>query len=72
MSLFSKEQATTFALITGKHLECVVCGCDKFYSREAQLHSSAATFFGLEWTGESAHCAVCGQCGYIHWFLPMK
>jgi hypothetical protein len=71
MSLF-KEEPKHHALVSGTALKCVVCGFDRFYSREAQLHSGVATFFQLEWLGDTAHCSVCAHCGYIHWFMPMK
>lgn len=72
MGLFKEDPPGRYRLLTGQDLKCVVCGSGKFYSREAQLHTSTATFFNMEWMGDSAHCAVCAGCGYIHWFLPMK
>jgi hypothetical protein len=56
--------------VAGKELSCQICSYDKFWQREAQLNTAAATFFGFDWANKSAVCYVCGNCGYIHWFLP--
>jgi predicted nucleic-acid-binding Zn-ribbon protein len=55
--------------INGKSLECLVCGNRNFRQRLAQLNTAGATFLGLDWANQSAHCFVCAECGYIHWFL---
>jgi hypothetical protein len=26
----------------------------------------------IEWTSPTCDCMVCSQCGYVHWFFPMK
>ena len=63
-----KTQTTTVE-IGGKDLECLVCKYDQFSIREAQLNTAMASAFGLDWTNPSAKCAICAQCGYIHWFF---
>ena len=51
-------------------LNCLVCGHNEFWQREAKLNSTAAELFGLAWANTSAACVVCANCGYIHWFHP--
>ncbi len=71
MKLFGKaepEQVDVF----GEPLRCLVCGSTDFWRRRAQLNSSLATFFKLDWTDPSATCVVCARCGYIHWFMPLS
>ncbi|HLP76111.1 MAG TPA: hypothetical protein VK327_04270 [Candidatus Paceibacterota bacterium] len=68
MGLFSQDR--TSVEIKGKVLKCLVCGNDEFHKREAQLNTSAASFFGFDWANKSGVCYVCASCGYIHWFLP--
>lgn len=51
---------------------CQICKNDQFWRREAQLNTAMATFFNLDWANKTADCYVCSQCGYIHWFLPLK
>lgn len=69
MGLFGKKAPETFEVL-GKPLACLVCGGTGFHTRQAQLNTAAATFFDFDWANKSANCAVCDQCGYIHWFLP--
>jgi predicted nucleic-acid-binding Zn-ribbon protein len=69
MGLLGKQEPET-AIVDGKPLECLVCRHDRFWNREAQLHTMLATLFGLDWANQSATCVVCANCGYIHWFLP--
>lgn len=69
MGLFGKSEPETFTVV-GKPLRCEICHHDKFWQRQAQLHTAVASFFDLEWIQPSANCMVCAQCGYIHWFLP--
>lgn len=56
--------------IAGRPLVCQHCGYDQFIEREAQLQTAFLTFFNLELFGKSANLYACGQCGFIHWFLP--
>jgi hypothetical protein len=65
--MFSKPKAYE---VQGRQLKCLVCGHEEFWRREAQLNTTLATFFKLDWTNASANCFVCDRCGYIHWFLP--
>jgi predicted nucleic-acid-binding Zn-ribbon protein len=69
MGWFSKEEPKAVELRTGARLKCTVCGCERFFERRAQLNTAAATFFNLDWANATAECWVCGQCGYVHWFL---
>ena len=68
MSLFKSDPVGVE--IQGYDLECLVCEHDKFYKREAQLNTAAASFFGFDWANQTGVCYVCASCGYIHWFLP--
>jgi hypothetical protein len=56
--------------VAGRALRCVVCSHGTFWHRRAQLHGGVATFFNFEWASPTADCAICSQCGYVHWFLP--
>lgn len=68
MGLFSSEPVSVE--IQGQPLKCLVCTHDQFNRREAQLNTSGASFFNLDWLNRSGVCYVCARCGYIHWFLP--
>ncbi len=54
-------------LVADQPLACVVCSYDRFRERSAPPGMWAATR-GAEVLGQSAHCVVCGRCGYVHWF----
>ncbi len=69
MALFKSDRPETFE-VCGEPFHCTVCGNDKFTTRKAQLNTSLATMFGLDWANRSAVCVLCSQCRYIHWFLP--
>ena len=43
-----------------------------FIVAQAQLPGRLATMFNIEWTAPICDCVVCSQCGYVHWFFPMK
>lgn len=68
--LGDKESAPV--MVAGHHLRCVICQHDRFWRRKAQLHGGLASFFNLEWTGPTADCYVCAECGHVHWFLPSR
>jgi hypothetical protein len=34
------------------------------------MHTPLATLFNFEFANRVADCAVCANCGYVHWFLP--
>ena len=56
--------------VQGKQLRCNVCGSATFWEQKVELPTSFLTFLSTEaWDGV-AHCAVCGRCGFIHWFVP--
>ena len=69
MGIFSKPEPEQVE-IAGKTLKCLVCGHDRFNKREAQLNTVGMTFLKLDWANASGLCVVCGNCGFIHWFLP--
>ena len=58
--------------VAGRALGCLVCGNRSFWHKRAQVHGAMSSFFDMEWATPSADCAVCSQCGYIHWFMPLK
>ncbi|HEY6225513.1 MAG TPA: DNA-binding protein [Verrucomicrobiae bacterium] len=68
MSIFKSEPKSYE--VQGHVLKCGLCGHDEFHKREAQLNTTLATFFNLDWTNASAICFVCDRCGRIEWFLP--
>ena len=47
-----------------------MCGHDRFWQREAQLHTGLATFFNLEWAQTSAVCIVCAPVDSSTDFFP--
>ena len=55
--------------VKGHTLKCPICGTTTFYSRRAQLNTSVATFFNLDWANRQATCFVCSDCTHISWFL---
>jgi len=69
MALFAKKTPQEVD-VCGKPFRCTACGNDKFWRRKAQLNTALATFFDFDWANRTAVCAVCSQCGYIHWFMP--
>jgi hypothetical protein len=70
MGLFGKAQPEPYKVADGLRLQCLICNCELFWYRQAQLNTATATFFQLDWLNRSAICLVCDQCGHIHWFLP--
>lgn len=56
--------------VHGYPLRCQVCHHDQFWEHSVQLHTPTATFFNVEFMNRVANCAVCGHCGYVHFFLP--
>jgi hypothetical protein len=69
MRFFRSQEAKSYE-IQGHVLRCSLCGNNEFHKREAQLNTSVATFFNLDWMNASAICFVCDKCGQIFWFLP--
>jgi len=69
MALFKKKEPEE-VFVCGRRFVCTVCGNDRFWRRDAQLNTAIATFFSFDWANRTARCAVCTNCGYIHWFLP--
>jgi len=68
MGLFKTKEPEVVE-VRGNKLVCPICSCDKFWNRNAQLNTSVASFFGLDWANKSATCFVCADCTYIYWFL---
>ncbi len=64
-----EPELQTFKVL-GNDLNCLVCGSDTFWQREAKLNTGTAEFFGIAWANTSAACVVCANCGFIHWFHP--
>lgn len=69
MSLFGQGEPESVE-VCGKPFQCTVCGNDTFWRKQVQLNTAVATFLNFDWANRSATCAICSQCGYIHWFLP--
>lgn len=68
MKIFQKAEAQT-VWVKGHELRCPVCNNRTFYIRRAQLNTSLATFFNLDWANRVARCFVCSECTHISWFL---
>lgn len=64
------EHAPEKVLVKGNELKCLVCGYDRFWSREALLNTAVASFFNVDWANPKGICQICDSCGYIHWFYP--
>ncbi len=71
MGLFGKKEPERVEVL-GKEMRCEICGGREFWQRQAQLNTSVASFFNLDWTNPSATCVICAHCGYIRWFAPLK
>ena len=63
------HEATTVE-IYGRPLRCIICGHRYFWHHDVMLNTRMATVFDLDWMNQSASCAVCDHCGYMHWFIP--
>ena len=73
MGIFGKTKSESESQpieVAGRPLRCVVCTNATFWHRRALMHGRGVTFFGFEWASPAADCAVCANCGYVHWFLP--
>lgn len=68
MGLFSEDKPKMME-VHSRQIKCVVCSNEYFYTREAQLNTSAASFFNIDWANKSATCLVCSECTHIMWFL---
>lgn len=55
--------------ISGNKLVCPVCRHEKFWHRTTLMNTRGASFFGFDWANKEADNYVCGQCGYVMWFL---
>lgn len=71
MQLFKKTEPQPI-FILGNQLHCAVCRNELFFVRRAQLNTSVATFFNLDWANRSATCFVCSNCTHISWFLEKR
>jgi hypothetical protein len=67
--VLGRKEVTTVE-IHGRPLRCQVCGHPKFWRHDVQLNTRMAAFVNLDWMNAVATCAVCDNCGYIHWFIP--
>ncbi len=64
------ESARQMTLESGKVVKCLVCGHDKFYTREGLISTQTKTFFNVDWLNPSANCLICERCRFIMWFMP--
>jgi len=69
MGLFRKKEPEEVE-VCGRIFCCTACGNNRFWRRSAQLNTAFATFLNFDWANRSAHCFICSDCGYIHWFMP--
>lgn len=56
-------------IVKGKTLECPVCNNDKFWERKTLMNTPGMTFIGFDWANKTAQNYICGNCGYVYWFL---
>jgi predicted nucleic-acid-binding Zn-ribbon protein len=52
----------------GYSLQCPICGGQKFWKKEAQLNTKAASLLDFDWINPSGDCYICKECRYIIWF----
>ncbi len=64
------HKEVTTVEIHGRPIRCLICSHDQFWRHDVQLNTAMASFMDLDWMNKSAVCAVCDNCGYIHWFIP--
>jgi ribosomal protein S27AE len=55
--------------VKGFKLKCPICGYERFWSRTTLMSTRGATFLGFDWVNKVALNYVCGQCGYVTWFM---
>jgi C4-type Zn-finger protein len=53
--------------VQGRALHCNVCSHDTFWEHRIQL---STPFFSFLDADDTAHCAVCERCGFVHMFIP--
>jgi len=63
------EREYGLVTVCGETLYCQICRNGEFWQHRVQLHTPFATFFNVEFVNRVADCAVCANCGYVHWFL---
>lgn len=70
MGLFSRSPAAPkpIKLPNGEWLHCKVCSQDHFHLRKGLISNPLQSWLDMEWMGRAAHCFVCAECGYVHWF----
>ncbi len=69
MGIFGKDRPAEPCVANGHELKCLICGHDKFFEKKAQLNTATATFLGWDFVNPEGICAICEECGYIHWFM---
>lgn len=66
----SKEKILKeYTVKRGLKLKCVICNNTKFWTRETLMNTRGMSFINLDWANKNATNYVCGDCGYVHWFL---
>jgi len=66
----SKEKTLNeYYINKGTKLQCIICKNTKFWTRKSLLNTKGLTFFNLDWANKSATNYICGNCGYVHWFV---
>lgn len=70
--IFAKNMKKSFGpgeyLANGIAVTCVHCSYHRFEHGHAQLNTSLASFFNLDFANRSATILTCHKCGYVHWF----
>jgi hypothetical protein len=67
--LYLKKKEPQTVEVSGVQLKCPICTNKLFWTRNAQLNTSVASFFGFDWANRSATCFVCSNCTHISWFF---
>jgi hypothetical protein len=66
-TMAEKVPATAYER-AGHLLECPICSSQKFWKKEAQLNTKAASFFDFDFLNPSGDCYICKECRHITWF----
>ncbi len=68
MAIFGDDQPETVR-VADRDLKCLVCQGTQFVPRKSLLQTGVFRFLGPNWADQPVTCAICSQCGFIHWFL---
>ncbi len=65
----NKKEVKERIVAGNKKLECIICNHTMFWYRETLMNTVGMSLLNLDWANKKATNYVCGNCGYVHWFL---